>query len=187
MICPQCHLFTPDTGFKCIHCGAIVKKLGPEAGVKRYPASQPGNSFFRSWMLLPLAMLAVLVYLFFAQQNKTKAINGFDPGNEFDIESYVQKGKITIFDFFSDYCPPCRQISPLLKKLDEQRPDLVVLAVDINRKGVKGIDFYSPLARQYQLNAVPHFKIFNAEGNLVSEGQQAYGEVIQLLYQAGIQ
>jgi thiol-disulfide isomerase/thioredoxin len=138
-------------------------------------------------MLLPLAMLAVLVYLFFAQQNKTRAINAFDPGNEFAIEPYIQKGKITIVDFFSDYCPPCRQISPLLRRLDKQRPDLVVLAVDINRKGVKGIDFYSPLARQYQLNAVPHFKIFDTEGNLASEGQQAYGEVIRLLYQAGIQ
>jgi thiol-disulfide isomerase/thioredoxin len=187
MICPQCHLFTPDTGFKCIHCGAVCWKAGNKTRTEGYPQPQTVTTFFRPWLLLPLAMLAVLVYLFFAQQNKTRAINAFDPGGEFDIESHVQKGKITIFDFFSDYCPPCRQISPLLKKLDEQRPDLVVLAVDINRKGAKGIDFYSPLARQYRLNAVPHFKIFDAQGKLVSEGQQAYGEVIRLLYQAGIQ
>jgi thiol-disulfide isomerase/thioredoxin len=187
MICPQCHLFTPDNSFRCIHCGVIPKKPVSEPGAAGFPPSRPETSFFRPWMLLPLAMLAVLAYLFFAQQLRIQAINAFNPGGELDIESYLQKGKINIFDFYSDYCPPCRQISPLLKKLDKQRPDLVVLAVDINRKGVKGIDFYSPLARQFQLNAVPHFKVFDAEGNLVSEGQQAYGEVIQLLIQAGIQ
>lgn len=137
-------------------------------------------------MLLPLAMLAFLAYLFFTQQNKIQAINSFNPGAEFDVESYLQKGKTNIVDFYSDYFPPCRQISPLLKKLDKQRPDLVVLAVDINRKEVKGIDFFSPLAQQYKLNAVPHFRIYDAEGNLTMEGQEAHIEVLRFLDNAGI-
>jgi len=187
MICPQCHLFTPDNNFKCMNCGAISKKPGPEARVEGYPAARQEKSFFKPWMLLPLAMLAVLAYLFFSHQNKIQAINAFDPGAEFDVESYLQKGKINIVDFFSDYCPPCRQISPLLKKLAKQRQDLVVLAVDINRKSFKGIDFFSPLAQQYKINAVPHFQIYDAEGNLSKEGQEAHMEVIVLLNRAGIQ
>jgi thiol-disulfide isomerase/thioredoxin len=132
-------------------------------------------------------MLAFLAYLYFTQQNKVQAINAFNPGAEFDVESYLQKGKINIVDFYSDYCPPCRQISPLLKKLDMQRPDLVVLPVDINRKGIKGIDFFSPLAQQYKIDAVPHFQIYDTEGNLSKEGQEAYVEVVMLLNRAGIQ
>jgi thiol-disulfide isomerase/thioredoxin len=187
MICPQCHLFTPDNSFKCIHCGTISKKPGPEAGVDGYPVARQGNDFFKPWMLFPLAMLAVLAYLFFSQQDKIKAINAFNPGAEFAVETYLQKGKINVVDFFSDYCPPCRQISPLLKKLDKQRQDLVVLPVDINRKGIKGIDFFSPLAQQYKISAVPHFQIYDAEGNLTMEGQEAHVEVVMLLNRAGIQ
>jgi thiol-disulfide isomerase/thioredoxin len=186
MICPQCRLFTPDNSFRCIHCGAVSKKPGPEAGVEGYPVARSEKIFFKPWMLLPLAMLAVLAYFFFNRQSTIQAVNAFNPGAEFDIESYVQKGKVTIVDFYSDYCPPCREISPLLKKLDKQRPDLVVLPVDINRKGVSGIDWQSPLARQYDLKSIPHFLIFDPEGNLSKEGQEAYAEIMRLLSSAGI-
>ncbi len=186
MICPHCHQFTPDNSFKCIHCGAVSNKQGGDAAVEGYPLARIEKRFFKPWMLLPLALLVVLAYLFFTHQNKIQAINAFNPGAEFNVEAYVQKGKINIVDFYSDYCPPCRRISPLLKKLDQQRPDLVVLAVDINRKQVKGIDFFSPLARQYKLNAVPHFRIYDSEGSLVQEGQEAYVEIIRMLGAAGI-
>jgi len=186
MICPQCHLFTPDTGFKCMNCGAIIKKSIPEVGIDGYPIARLEKRFFKPWMLIPLALLGVLAYLFFTHQNKIQAINAFNPGAEFDVESYLQKGKTNIVDFYSDYCPPCRQISPLLKKLDKQRQDLVVLPVDINRKGVKSIDFYSPLARQYNLQFVPYFRIYNGEGNLLKEGQEASAEIMILLAGAGL-
>lgn len=186
MICPQCHLSTPDNNYRCIHCGAISKKSGPEAGVPGYPTVRAEKNFFKTWMLLPLALLAVLAYLFVANQNRTRAINAFNPGAEFRVEAHLQKGKTNIVDFFSDYCPPCRQISPLLKKLDQQRPDLVVLAVDINRKKVKGIDWGSPLARQYELSSIPHFRIYDGDGNLVHEGQEAYGQIVMMLSMAGI-
>jgi thiol-disulfide isomerase/thioredoxin len=186
MICPKCHIFTPDHGFKCMNCGAIIKKPGSEAGVDGYPVFRTEKRFFKPWMLLPLALLGVLAYFFFAQQNKVKAVNAFNPGAEFDVESYVQKGKITIVDFYSDYCPPCRQISPLLKKLDQQRPDIVVLPVDINRKRVKGIDWLSPLAKQYDLKSIPHFQIYDVAGNLSKEGQDAYVEIMMMLSSAGI-
>jgi thiol-disulfide isomerase/thioredoxin len=186
MICPHCHLFTPDNGFRCMHCGVIQKKPGPEAGIEGFPVARLEKHFFRPWMLFPLALLGVLAYLFFAQQSKIQAVNAFNPGGEFDIEPYLQKGKINIVDFYSDYCPPCRKISPLLKKLDKQRQDLVVLPVDINRKGIKGIDWMSPLAQQYKLNSIPHFLIFDADGNLSKEGQEALVEIMRWLINAGI-
>jgi thiol-disulfide isomerase/thioredoxin len=187
MICPQCHLFTPDQGFKCMNCGSILKKKETFSGQDHpTPLRRDDRSFFKPWMLIPLVLLAILAYLFLAQKNKSHAINAFNPGAEFDVEPYLQKGKITVVDFYSDYCPPCRQISPLLTKLDKQRQDLVVLAVDINRKEVKGIDFYSPLARQYNLQFVPYFRIYNADGKLTAEGQEAGPEILRMLADAGI-
>jgi len=186
MICPQCRQYTPDNSFKCIHCGAVAKKSVSETGIEGYPVARAEKNTIKPWMLLPLALLAALAYFFFSQQNKVQAVNAFNPGAEFDVGSYVHKGKTNIVDFYSDYCPPCRQISPLLKKLDKQRTDLVVLAVDINRKGVKGIDWQSPLARQYGLASIPHFRIYDAAGNLSKEGPEAYAEILMMLAGAGI-
>jgi len=171
-----------------MHCDAILKKK--EAYPGKEMASRHGRgdgSGVRPWMVLPLALLALLAYLFLAQRNKTHAVNANAPGMELDIENYLRKGKTNIVDFYSDYCPPCKKISPLLQKLGRLRPDLAILQVDINRKGTKGIDWASPLARQYELKSIPHFKIFDGDGNLLKEGQAAWPEILALLMAAGIQ
>jgi len=187
MICPNCRQFTPDQGFKCMNCGSVIQKKNPYAEHERTPsAHRGGGSFFKAWMLLPLVLLALLAYLFLAQRNKSHAANAHDPGAELAIENYLLKGKTNIVDFYSDYCPPCKKISPLLQELGRKRPDLAILKIDINRKGVKGIDWTSPLARQYELRSIPHFKIYDGDGSLLREGQEAWPEVLALLAAAGI-
>ena len=124
---------------------------------------------------------------FSRSRNKSHAVNAYDPGRGTGrSRSYLQKGKTNIVDFYSDYCPPCKKISPLLQELGRKRPDLAILAVDINRKGVKGIDWSSPLARQYELRSIPHFKIYDGDGNLLKEGQEAWPDIFALLAAAGI-
>jgi thiol-disulfide isomerase/thioredoxin len=113
-------------------------------------------------------------------------INSDNPGQEIDIKEFIRTGQTTIFDFYSDYCPPCRRISPLLERLDSQRQDIVVYKVDINRPGVRGIDWASPVTRQYNLRSIPHFKIYGSSGELKSEGQEAYSEIMRLLQGEGI-
>ncbi len=109
------------------------------------------------------------------------------PGEEIDIEKLLQPGKTTIFDFYSEYCPPCRRISPALAKLDAMRKDIVVVKININRKGVQGIDWNSPVARQYALRSIPHFIIYDSTGYRTHEGDEAYQQVTNLLSQEGIQ
>jgi thiol-disulfide isomerase/thioredoxin len=107
-------------------------------------------------------------------------------GAEVNLKDHLVSGKTVIFDFFSEYCPPCRRISPLLAKLDDKRHDLVVIKVDINRKGVTGIDWGSPVARQYNLQGIPYFKIYSPDGKLSAEGDAAYEQVLGLLDKEGI-
>jgi thiol-disulfide isomerase/thioredoxin len=113
-------------------------------------------------------------------------INAENPGQEIDIKGFIRTGQTTIFDFYSEYCPPCRRISPLLERLDSKRQDIVVHKVDINRPGVRGIDWASPVTRQYNLSSIPHFKIYDSSGELKSEGQEAYSEIMRLLQSEGI-
>lgn len=116
-----------------------------------------------------------------------EVINGNNPGETFTIGNYVKKGKMTIFDFYSEYCPPCRKMGPMLKELDEKRGDIVVFKIDINRPEVNGIDWQSPIARQYNLGSIPHFIIFNASGDKEAEGRDAFQKIMELLNRENIQ
>lgn len=187
MICPRCRQFTPDEGFACVQCGAPIQRVHPVAGAELASARRSGSgSFFRSWMLIVLALVALLGYVAYGRLNRSHAANAFAPGVELAVDDYLVKGRTTIVDFYSDYCPPCRKMSPLLAKLAKKRPDLAVVKLDINRRGVEGIDWASPLARQYELRSIPYFRIYDGEGNLMREGPEATQEIVAMLARAGI-
>lgn len=107
-------------------------------------------------------------------------------GEAVDIERHLVKGKTVVFDFYSDFCGPCRQVGPRLEKLDTRREDLVVVRVDINRPAVQGIDWNSPVARQYGLHSIPHFVIYSPDGKKLAEGQEASAQVYKMLGEAGL-
>lgn len=94
-------------------------------------------------------------------------------GEPVEIRDYLVPGQITVFDFMSDYCGPCVRVAPFIDRLHQERADITVVKVDINRPDVRGIDWRSPVAQQYKMNSIPHFKIFGADGTLMAEGQQA--------------
>jgi len=102
-------------------------------------------------------------------------------GQEVKLEDYLVPGKTTIFDFYSKYCPPCMAMAPRVKKLHETRDDIAVVEVNINRPGIEGIDWHSPVAAEFQLDSIPHFKIFGADGKLVAQGEDAYTQIIGMV------
>lgn len=121
------------------------------------------------------------------KEDPVKLAKSHIPGEEIDIEKLLLPSQTTIFDFYSEYCPPCRKISPALAKLDNIRKDIAVVKININRKGVEGIDWSSPVARQYQLRSIPYFIIYDPSGYRTDEGDNAYQKVINLLKEEKIQ
>jgi thiol-disulfide isomerase/thioredoxin len=86
------------------------------------------------------------------------------------LTDYLVPGKTVVFDFYSDFCPPCVRVAPALEKLHASRSDVVVVKVDINRPETKGrIDWQSPVAKQFRLNSIPHFKVYGPDGKLQAE------------------
>ena len=95
-------------------------------------------------------------------------------GQQVKLEDYAVPGKTTIFDFYSEFCGPCRLLSPKLEKLVNSRDDLLLVKVDINRPGVQSIDWQSPVAKQYALRGIPHLKVYGSNGTLQAEGDASY-------------
>lgn len=107
-------------------------------------------------------------------------------GERIRLEDHLVSGKTVIFDFYSDGCPPCRRLSPILSKLAEKRADIALVKVDINRPGSGGIDWQSPVAQQFELNSIPHLKVYSPEGKLEAEGDAAMEIVGRMIDAEGI-
>ena len=108
-------------------------------------------------------------------------------GQPIELNKLPVRGKITVVDFFSQYCPPCMRLAPLLEQLAQKRSDLAIKKVNIQRPEVSGkIDWQSPLAQQLGLQSIPHFMIFNAKGRLEAQGQDAMKQVLSWLQEAGL-
>ncbi|HEU5079164.1 MAG TPA: thioredoxin family protein [Opitutaceae bacterium] len=90
-------------------------------------------------------------------------------GAEVTISELAVPGKYTVFDFYSDYCPPCRALKPELERIHAQRDDVALVVVDINRPNVRGIDWKSPVAKQYNLHSIPHLVIYDPSGKVLAE------------------
>jgi thiol-disulfide isomerase/thioredoxin len=108
-----------------------------------------------------------------AERTKSEKPERIALGEQVKLEDFLVPGKTVVFDFTSPFCPPCRAIAPHLDKLHETRDDIVVIAVDINRPKVRGIDWESPVAQQYRIESVPQFKVYTPDGKLQAEGKKA--------------
>ena len=122
-----------------------------------------------------------------ADDSQYRTLNLGSEGQKVDLKSHLIEGKINIIDFYSDYCVPCKAMAPSLEKLAAKDPEIVIGKVDINRPGKRGIDWGSPVAQQFRLRGIPHFKIYNEQGELVAEGQEAKNKVKELLLKNEIQ
>ncbi len=118
-------------------------------------------------LLCSLALLSAAM----AAENHTK---GSEPvriahGEKVNLADFLVPGKTTVFDFTSEFCPPCRGYEQPLLSLHQKRADVAVVKVDINRPGLKKIDWDSPVARQYGMHSIPHFKVYGPDGKMLAE------------------
>ncbi len=96
-------------------------------------------------------------------------------GSEVALADYLVPGKTVVFDFTSKFCGPCQAYNEPLRELHAKRADLVIVKVDINRPDIRGIDWQSPVARQFDLHSIPHFKVYSPAGQLIAEDRIVFG------------
>ncbi|MFI5330674.1 MAG: TlpA family protein disulfide reductase [Desulfobaccales bacterium] len=156
-----------------------------KSGARTYLRAMAGRS---ATLIVVVAAFCLLWGL--VGQSYAGAVQEANAGNEgqtIDLSKLPVKGKITVVDVFSPFCPPCMKLSPLLEQLAQKRSDLAIKKVNIQRPEVSGkIDWQSPLAQQLGLQSIPHFMIFNAKGKLEAQGQEATKQVVGWLQEAGL-
>jgi len=85
-------------------------------------------------------------------------------GREVDIEGHLVPGKYVLFDFFADWCGPCRALEPQIRELAGRHADsLAVRKVDI-------INWESPVSRQYRMSSIPYMILYGPDGARITAG-----------------
>jgi thiol-disulfide isomerase/thioredoxin len=152
------------------------------AGTRKYEKAMR-TGIIQSWRAVSLAL--ALALLTAAGAGAVQVANDGRGGETLDLQKLREKGKTTVIEFYSPFCPPCLRLAPLLEELSRKRPDLAIKKVNINRPEVKGIDWKSPLAQQHRIRSVPYFVIFSPRGK-ATEGRAASGQVQKWLEEAGV-
>ena len=98
-------------------------------------------------------------------------------GSPVDHSEVVTIGKITVVDFYADWCGPCRQIAPYLDALAKSDSDIVLKKVDILRWG-------SLRAKKYNVQSVPNIRVFDRRGQLVGPPTSSLPDVMQNIEKA---
>ena len=142
--------------------------------------------------VLTCGFLGFFLLLALAGQLLAGAVQDGNPGRSgqtLDLKSLPVKGKTTVVDCYSQYCPPCMRLAPLLEQLAQKRSDLAIKKVNIQRPEISGhIDWQSPLAKQLGLGAIgiPYFIIFDQNGKQMAQGKEATNRVMGWLQEAGL-
>jgi len=88
-----------------------------------------------------------------------KSIETITHGQPVIIAKHLAPGKVTVVDFYADWCGPCRMISPYLEQLVAGDHDVVLRKVDV-------VSWNSPVAQEYGINAIPHIEVYDRAGKI---------------------
>ena len=105
--------------------------------------------------------------------------NSGSTGQRVDVKKFVRPGQTTIIDFYSRSCAPCMKLAPMLDSMAARRPKTQVVKLNIDRPGTDGIDFDSPLAKQYNITGIPFLMVYDESGNLKAQGREALNMVLE--------
>jgi len=95
---------------------------------------------------------------------KTLDIESYTDGRRVDIEKIVAPGKVTIVDFYADWCGPCHVLETRLQHLMQGRKNLAVRRVNIG----KWDNAAARQATELRAEALPYIRVYDARGKFVT-------------------
>jgi thioredoxin 1 len=90
-------------------------------------------------------------------------------GELIPIETVLVPGKVTIIDFYADWCAPCKVLDKKLHSEIEDEPRIAVRKIDVGHAEPQEV------TAMYGIKNLPHVRIFGANGALLHDlvGTQA--------------
>jgi thiol-disulfide isomerase/thioredoxin len=158
---------------------------GPGQGGSSSGGATPGarerGGFERILLLVVLLIiggaLGYAAFLSTAARPSEDSLSGdvvvVSKGEKVDLAANAVKGKYTLYDFYADWCPPCRALDPQLRQLASRHDNVAIRKIDI-------IDWTTPVVAQHGVEALPFMVLFGPDGKQLASGDDVYPMVARL-------
>jgi len=94
-------------------------------------------------------------------------MENFVNGNEENFKELISSPKLTIVDFWADWCGPCRNQLPILEEYAKNNQDIQVVKINVDEN--------TDLASEYGVKSIPtliYFRSGNIEHKTVGVQQE---------------
>ena len=85
-------------------------------------------------------------------------------GARIDLAAVVVPGKITLLDYWAEWCSPCHLLDARLQHLVKANPQIAVRRVNV---GKWDNDAAKQATREFRLEALPYVRVYDAKGKFV--------------------
>ena len=92
---------------------------------------------------------------------KDSVIGSINSLEQFNKIMETSKERLLILDFYADWCPPCKELLPVLEKIGKENRNIVTI-YKIN------IDRHSELANSFRVTGIPHVAFVKNKENVLS-------------------
>ena len=94
--------------------------------------------------------------------------------NKNNFEEIKKNDKPVLIDFYANWCGPCKMLSPIIDQIADERDDIVVAKIDVDKE--------PELAEKFNVFSIPTLVILK-DGDVVhqSAGARPKAQILALL------
>lgn len=95
---------------------------------------------------------------------KALDIQSYTDGHRVDLANIIAPGKVTIVDFYADWCGPCHVLEARLQHLMQGRKNLAIRRVNIG----KWDNDAAKQATELRAEALPYIRVYDVRGKFIT-------------------
>ncbi|MCK5707666.1 MAG: thioredoxin family protein [Candidatus Aureabacteria bacterium] len=97
-------------------------------------------------------------------------IKTISKGSKVNIKSNTVRGYVVVFDFYADWCGPCKVLGPKLEDLIKKYDDVILRKINIDNWG-------SPVAKQHKITSIPSVSVYDKKGHMVGSSTSNFSVI----------
>ena len=98
-------------------------------------------------------------------------------GKRVDMKQVLVPGKVTVVDFYADWCGPCRRMGPQLEEMALTDPDITLCKIDV-------VNWDTDVVKQFSIRSIPNVLVYDRNGTAVGAPSSGLAEIKQNIQRA---